>query len=305
MRVTAGPLALVGLLALGCGGDAGQAERVWGRHGVIAGDVVRPRAIAIDRQDRVFVVDCTARVQVWDRDGKYVGPSWQTPDYRKGRPSGLGIDRDGNLLVCDSHYHCIRVYSADGQLLRTLGGQSGSEPGQLGYVADVVQDADGTYFVAEFGENQRISAFDADGTFLRCWGGEGTEPGKFSRPRGLALGPDGLLYVCDACNHRVQVFDKQGRLQRVLGGPGEGRGEFSYPFDVAVTPEGHIAVAELGNHRVQLLSRDGESLAVWGGPGRGPGQLHCPWALAVDSRGAIHVVDTENHRVQRIRLLPD
>jgi DNA-binding beta-propeller fold protein YncE len=298
--------ALFLLPLIGCGGAADQPERVWGRQGVVAGDLMRPRALAIEpKTDRLFVVDFTARIQVYDRDGTYQGITWQTPDYRKGRPSGLAFDRDGNLLVCDSHYHCIRVYTPTGELVRTLGGRAGSEHGELGYVSDVVQAGDGTYFVGEFGANQRVSVFDADFKFVRTWGQEGTEPGQFLRIRALALGPDGLLYVVDVCNHRVQVFDREGNLQRVIGKPGEGRGELSYPFDLAFTPEGHLAVVEHGNHRVQLFSPEGKSLAVWGGPGRSPGKFHSPWALAVDKQGAIHVLDTENHRVQRIRVRPE
>lgn len=294
------------ILLAGCGSAADAPERVWGRQGVVAGAMARPRALALEpATDRLYIVDFTARIQVYDRDGTYQGITWQTPDYRKGRPSGLTFDREGNLLVCDSHYHCIRVYTPQGALLRTLGGDAGTGQGQLGYVSDVVQASDGTYYVGEFGENQRVSVFDADFNFVRTWGQEGTEPGQFSRIRALALGPDGLLYVADACNHRVQVFDREGRLQRVIGTAGEGRGELAYPFDVAFTPEGHLLVVEHGNHRVQLFSREGKSLAVWGGPGRSPGKFHSPWAVAVDKQGAIHVLDTENHRVQRLRVRPE
>src|SRR4051794_23835642 len=94
-------LALLSLA--GCSGTHPERpELVWGRRGVQPGDVVRPRAIAIDRQDRVYLVDFTARVQVFDADGRHLGLTWTTPDYRDGRPSGLSIDRDGNLLVSDS-----------------------------------------------------------------------------------------------------------------------------------------------------------------------------------------------------------
>src|SRR5262249_4709576 len=158
------------LLALGCSGPRAAPEFVWGKRGVQGGELVKPRAAAIDASDRIYLVDWTARIQVFDRDGKYLNLTWTTPDYRNGRPSGLSIDRDGNLLVSDSHYHCLRVYSPEGKLLRTLGGQPGGEPGQLGYVSDAVQDEDGFYYVAEFGETQRITKLDADGRFVCCWG---------------------------------------------------------------------------------------------------------------------------------------
>ncbi|MFN4258806.1 MAG: NHL repeat-containing protein [Gemmataceae bacterium] len=297
----AGLVAACGWFVLfGYGGGSGEAEIVWGRRGVRAGDLVKPRAAAIDARDRLFLVDFTARIQVYDRDGQYRGPSWTTPDYRNGRPSGLSIDRDGNLLVSDSHYHCLRIYNHDGQLLRTIGGSPGSEPGQFGYISDAEQDSEGNFYVAEFGINERITKLDPDGKFLLCWGSRGTNPGQFATIRSLAWGPDGYLYVADACNHRVQVFTKNGQLVRVIGRPGENLGELKYPYDLAFSSKGVLYVVEYGNHRVQKFTPDGKSLGWWGGPGGEPGQLRSPWALAIDSHDCIHVIDSENHRVQRI-----
>src|SRR6516164_328334 len=133
MRLTAnwrsvGAILLV--VAAGCGPSA-KPDLVWGKRGVQPGDLVKPRAVAMDDKDHLYIVDWTARIQVYDRDGKYLGPTWTTPDFRNGRPSGLSIDPDGNLLVSDSHYHCLRIYSPEGKLLRTLGGEGGTKPGQL------------------------------------------------------------------------------------------------------------------------------------------------------------------------------
>ena len=93
--------------------------------------------------------------------------TFTTPDFRNGRPSGLGVTNDGKLIVCDSHYHCIRIYDKDGTELKKFGGEKGTEPGQYGYVSDAVQDADGFYYVSEFGINERITKFDAGGKFVK------------------------------------------------------------------------------------------------------------------------------------------
>jgi DNA-binding beta-propeller fold protein YncE len=294
------PLLLGLLLLAGCGGPHSEPEVIYGQRGTQPGDFVRPRAAAIDKHDHIYIVDFTARVQVFDRNGKFLNRCWTTPDYRNGRPSGLSIDRDGNLLLSDSHYHCIRIYSPDGIELRKIGGEAGTGPGQFGYISDTVQDEDGNYYVAEFCENHRISKLDAKGKFLKCWGSEGTEPGQFGRIRALALGPDGYLYVVDATNHRIQVFTREGELVRCWGEAGSEPGQLSYPHDLAFGTHGELYVVERGNHRVQKFTPDGVSLGCWGGPGREPGRLHEPWALVVDSRGRVHVVDTENHRVQRL-----
>ncbi|MBI3821127.1 MAG: hypothetical protein HY289_00435 [Planctomycetes bacterium] len=298
-------LIILCLIAAGCSGSAGAPELVWGRRGVQDGDLVTPRAIAIGPGDRIYIVDYTARIQAFDRDGQYLGVTWRPPDWRNGRPSGLSVDSKGNVIVSDSHYSCVRVYSKDGALLRTIGGTFGAEPGQLGYVSDALCDAAGNFYVSEFGANHRISKFDADAKFVKCWGAPGSDEGQFSRIRAMTLGPDGNLYIADACNHRIQVFTTDGAFVRTFGTPGSGMGELSYPYDVACstgsTP--YLYVVEFGaNSRVQKFTLDGQSVGVWGGPGRAPGQLCSPWALAVDSRGRVHVLDTWNDRVQRINF---
>jgi DNA-binding beta-propeller fold protein YncE len=290
------------LFLAGCGGPRAEPEIVYGQRGTQPGDLVRPRAVTIDSQDRVYVVDVTARIQVFDRDGTFLGLCWQTPDHRDDGPSGLSIDRDGNLLVSDTHCYCLRIYSPQGQLLRTISREAGTGPGQLAYIADTVQDEDGNYYLAEYAENNRISKFAPDGRFLKSWGGPGSEPGQFGLLRALAFGPDRLLYAVDCTNHRIQAFTRDGELVRCWGQPGSEPGQLSYPSDLAFNQQGELYVTERGNNRVQKFTKEGESLGCWGGPGREPGRLNEPWAVAVDHHGRVHVIDTENHRVQLIRF---
>ncbi|MFO0937008.1 MAG: hypothetical protein U0798_10895 [Gemmataceae bacterium] len=274
--------------------------QIWGHHGVMPGDFVRPRAATVGQDGRIYIVDFTPRIQTYHADGTYAGLTWQTPDYRNGRPSGLGTGRDGSILVCDSHYHCLRIYSPEGELLKTFGGESGTQPGQFGYISDCVQDEDGFYYLSEFGQNDRITKLDAEGRFVSTWGSSGTEPGQFQRLRALAFGPDGLIYAADACNHRIQVFTKAGKLVRTFGSIGQQPGELSYPYDLCFNRRGELYVVEYGNMRVQKFTAKGNTLGTWGGPGAGPGQFATPWAVFVDQYDRVQVVDTDNHRVQRI-----
>jgi DNA-binding beta-propeller fold protein YncE len=295
------PALLAAFLAAGCS-RPDRSDHLWGKRGVQDGDFVRPRAAVIDRQDRLWIVDFTARIQAFDLDGRHLGITFRTPDFRNGRPSGLGLDRYGQLIVCDSHYHCLRVYSPEGVEVRMIGGVAGKEPGQFGYISDVVQDTDGFYYVSEFGENDRITKLDPDGRLVACWGRAGVGPGEFQRLRALALGPDGFLYAADACNHRIQVFHLDGTFVREFGGEGTDLGRLSYPYDLAFSPDGSLYVVEYGNQRIQKFTAGGQPLGVWGAPGGAPGQLNRPWAIVVDGRGRVHVIDTENHRVQRVRF---
>src|SRR5690242_3384304 len=87
-------VALLGILAAFASGcqHEGQsaAELVYSKRGTSNGEVVKPRAVAIDKNNYVYIVDFTARIQVFDRDGHYL-TGWTTPDSSNGRPSGISI----------------------------------------------------------------------------------------------------------------------------------------------------------------------------------------------------------------------
>lgn len=282
-------------------GDLARLETVWGRRGLGEGRVQKPRAMAIDAEDNLYLVDMTARIQVFDREGNFLR-GWQTPEHANGRPTGLSFDRRGRLLVADTHYFRVLIYSPLGELLETFGGVQGHEPGQFGLVTDAVQDRDGNYFVAEYGEYDRIQKLNSQGQFILQWGGHGSTPGQFRRPQGLCFDQHDTLWVADACNHRIQQFGVQGQLLQHWGTEGAAPGQLSYPYDVTFDRAGNLLVCEYGNNRIQRFTRDGRSLGVWGAHGRQSGQLHNPWSVVCDRSGTVFVLDTNNHRVQRLQL---
>ena len=285
--------------------EKGRFELVWSQQGITPGSLQKPRAMDVDQNGHIYIVDKTARIQVFDRNGKYLR-QWQTPLYQNGKPTGLSVDLDGNLIVADTHYFRILFYTPDGQLLehKTLGGTFGHAPGEFGLVTDAVVDSQGNLYVAEYGDFDRIQKFDRNGKFLFQWGGHGNEPGQFIRPQNMVVDKNDFIWVVDACNHRIQVFDAtehSAKLVKTLGKEGNAPGDLKYPYDLIIVDD-YLYVCEFGNHRVQKLTLDGECVGIWGKMGREPGELFNPWSLARDNRGRIHVLDTYNHRVQRIRL---
>jgi DNA-binding beta-propeller fold protein YncE len=298
------PLLILAIATVGCDRNqpsVGKLVAVWGRMGGADGRFQKPRAIAIDRQDHLYIVDMTARIQVFDTQGTFLR-KWQTPAHEMGKPTGLAIANDGSTLVADTHYFRVLIYAPEGTLLKTLGGTRGEGPGQFGLVTSAVQDAHNNYYVSEYGEYDRIQKFTPDGQFICQWGGHGSAPGQFIRPQKLALDEQGHIWVTDACNHRIQVFDTDGTLLTLWGSEGSAPGELYYPYDLVLAPGGVVYVCEYGNHRVQKFTRDGRSLGCWGCEGRDPGQLHNPWGLVRDSQGRIYVLDTNNHRVQVVDM---
>ncbi len=292
------------LLSAGCtrrSNSDGSLDLVWGRPGISNGRFRKPRAIAIDHYDHLYICDMTARIQVFDADGQFLRV-WRTPTHDAGRPTGMNFDREGNLVVADTHYFRVLFYSPEGVLLHILGGTKGHEPGQFGLVTNIVQDAAGCYYISEYGDRDRIQKFARDGKFLLQWGSHGDQPGAFDRPQSMDIDSSGRIWVSDVGNHRIQVFDLQGKFLFTWGHEGSARGELSYPYAIKLDGKGHLYVCEFGNSRIQKFTLDGHSLGCWGTFGPKPGELANPWGIVIDSEGRIDIIDSDNHRVQRIEL---
>ncbi|QDV14904.1 NHL repeat protein [Rosistilla oblonga] len=303
--------AAVALPVAGCidpPGASGAVDLVWGRRGLSEGRFQKPRAIAIDAEDQLYIVDTTGRIQVFSADGEYLR-GWKTPDVTNGRPTGLQVDdASRRLLVADTHYFQLLSYSLDGDLIEseTLGGTQGTGPGEFSFITDAVRDSAGNYYTGEYSDIDRIQKFSPAGEFLMQWGSTGSEPGQFVRPQSLAIDRHDHLWVADSCNHRIQVFETSGpepTLVRAWGEFGHQPGQLYYPYGITLGEESDcIYVCEYGNDRIQKFDLDGRSLEVWGRSGHAEGELFQPWGVVRDSRGRLHVLDSNNNRVQRVWL---
>lgn len=184
-------------------------------------------------------------------------------------------------------------------------GSNGTGPGQFQGPRDLVVASDGSLYVADTG-NHRIQHLAQDGTLIHVWGSFAdaaavlAQGGTFNQPWGIALGPDGSVYVADTWNHRIQKFTASGEFVKMWGvfDQSEAPNAFWGPRDVAVDAQGRVFVTDTGNKRVSVYDADGNFLTRFGSEGLAPGQFDENVGLALSSTGQIYVTDTWNQRIQ-------
>lgn len=125
-------------------------------------------------------------------------------------------------------------------------------------------------------------------------------------PRGLAVAPDGSIYVADTGNSRIIHLDKSGRIITSWGGrtpDGElppAPGMFMEPWGIAVDSNGNVFVADTWNHRIQKFNASGKFVQEWGSlgqPSNKPDSLWGPRGIVVNPDGRVYVTDTGNKRI--------
>jgi len=174
-------------------------------------------------------------------------------------PTGIAIDRNGDVLVADTTNGRLEKFSSTGTFLSNIG-TKGAGPGQLGAPGGIAIDRAGDIYVADAG-NHRVLKLAADGTFIAEW--RGPDPG-FYGPRRIAIGPDASIYVVDQGRSRIAKFSPDGRVLGVWGSKGNGDGQFDDHTSVAVDPRtSKVYVADPINRRIQVFDPDGKFLTKW------------------------------------------
>src|SRR5215213_4446759 len=182
----------------------------------------------------------------------------------------------------------------------------------------VAVTADGSVYVADAGEANRIRKVSPEGVVTTLAGGrEGFADGagaSFNPPSALALDAAGNLYVAYTGNNRVRKVTPEG-VVTTLAGDGEAgfvdgpaaRARFDSPVGLTVDKDGNVYVADTYNDRVRVITKEGvvKTLAGSGGPGSADGvpvsaAFDTPCGVAVSDAGDVYVADTGNDRLRKI-----
>jgi len=184
-------------------------------------------------------------------------------------------------------------------------GTAGATEGQFNAPRSVAIAPDGSFYVAD-SRNHRILHFTADGQLIKAWGSfsntnsETAPAGTFNEPWGVAVAPDGSVYVADTWNNRIQKFSADGEFITMWGHSGlaEDMTSFYGPRGIAVDAAGRVYITDTGNKRVVVFEPDGTPITQFGSVGIDPGNFDEPVGIAVGKDGKVYVADTWNQRVQ-------
>jgi sugar lactone lactonase YvrE len=258
-------------------------------------------AVAFDAKGHLYVLNRGPQpFAEFDADGKFIRAFG---DGLFTRSHGLRIDRDGNLWATDVGAHVVMKVSPQGQVLLTLGtkGEAGewneaAHSRKLNEPTDVGFGRNGEIFVVQGHTpgprgDPRVLKFDRNGSFVKSWGGKGSEPGKFQVAHGIAIDAGGQLWVADRENQRAQIFDADGRFIREIKYAGLPCG-----FDIG---RQYIYMVNGFAGQVLRLDLNGQVIAATGKPGKGVGEFGEAHFIAVSPKGELYVADSVNSAVQK------
>jgi DNA-binding beta-propeller fold protein YncE len=211
-------------------------------------------------------------------------------------PRDLEFDvADPNILwVADTSDSQIVQMTRTGSIVSTFGGPSAF---QTPY--GLANDASGVYVADTY--NQRIQKISkTNGSVLwtqtTCFGT------AFSRPRDVAVGPDGNLYVADTDNNRiVRLNPTDGSCLFTFGSTGGGLAQFRSPRSLTSDGSTGLWIADAGNNRLKRHLVDGTFVGQAGSFGEGNAQFrsaHCVFRDGVN----VDVCDTFNYRIEQFRV---
>src|SRR5262249_18283971 len=149
-------------------------------------------------------------------------------------------------------------------------------------------------------------------------GGPATQANLLN-PYGVAVGPDGSLYIADTGNDRIRKVWPSGVITTVAGIGEKGftgddgpaiSANITTPLMVAVGLDGSLYIADSNNNRIRRVGPDGIITTVAGNGASSDGEanplpatqmsLKHPAAVTVSSDGSLYIADSGHHRILRV-----
>lgn len=189
------------LMTLGARGVAGNDSRHFNR----------PTEVAIARDGSFYVSDGyrNTRIVKFSPKGKFLF-QWGTSGDKPGQfnlPHCVKLDQEDRVYVCDRSNARVQIFDAQGHFLAQWKGA------EIGRPYDLAIAPDGSMLIADGGDQpdtppdrSGVALVGPDGKVADRFGRWGNYDGEFEMAHGIAVGPDGAVYVGDITGKRIQKF---------------------------------------------------------------------------------------------------
>ncbi|MBD0305614.1 MAG: SMP-30/gluconolactonase/LRE family protein [Nitrospiraceae bacterium] len=252
-------------------------------------------------------------------------------------PSAVVVDEAGHLYIADTMNHRIRKVDAATGVIMTIAGTGqrrfsgdGGPATSAALNEPTALAIDHTHLYVADQSNHRVRKIDlmsgiittVAGTGQAGYAGDGAAAveAALSGPSGLALGPDGMLYIADTFNGRIRAVEPESGIIFTVAGDGhdyryqgsidEVSTSLARPYGIAIDHHGNLLITDSDSHLIRKWHRSkkvitcvaGNGTAGFGGDGRHPREssLNFPFGVAVDARENVYIADTFNHRIRII-----
>jgi uncharacterized protein (TIGR03437 family) len=230
------------------------------------------------------------------------------------------------VFVSSSFAQLITTEVGADWLLSTGGGSATATP--LGQLFGVATDAKGNIYFADY-DNHKVMSLQPGGTLTVIAGngypsfsGDGglAVNASLQFPQGVAVGPDGTVYIADTGNDRIRQVTPAGLITTYAGNGSEtfsGDGGMATaaslfaPNSVAVDSAGNLYIADTRHSCIRKVATTGIITTVAGNGVAGYAgdnvaatstSLNEPYGIAVDSAGNLFIADTFNNRIRKVAV---
>ena len=244
-------------------------------------------------------------------------------------PAAMVVDASGNFFVADCRNHAIRKITANG-VVSTFAGQLGvagtangtGTAAQFDSPSGLAFDKSDNLYVSDTGNNtiRKITTSRVVSTFAGVAGTSGfldgvTDSAQFNSPLGIAVAPNGTIYVADSGNHCIRAITSGG-VSTFAGssqnwGSADGTGtnaSFNSPVGLAFDSRTNLFVADANNDTIRKITPN-RTVTTFAGAAGVDGstdgavtvaRFRSPAELVFDRKGNLFVADSFNQTVRRI-----
>lgn len=196
------------------------------------------------------------------------------------QPHSIALDNDQNLYICDIGNHRIRRVDLDSGIITTFAGtgDTGQTPDGAPLAGTPLNgpralDFDGQHSLyLALREGNAVYRLDLStstlhhlaGTGEKGYAGDGgsAKDAVLAGPKGIALGPNGDIYLADTESHTIRVIrHNSGIIETLVGDGAKGDGpdgaprgcRLERPHGIFVDAHGNVYIGDSSNHKVRVL----------------------------------------------------